>query len=114
MRRERGSATVWVLLCCLVLFLFVVASLEVGSALVARHRAQTAADLASLAAARRLLAGSATPCAAAARVAAAMGARVSTCHAYRQVVEVVAEVPLTGLLAGLPPARGRARAGGGP
>jgi secretion/DNA translocation related TadE-like protein len=97
-----------------VLFLFVVASLEVGAAVVARHRAQTAADLASLAAARRLLAGSATPCAAAARVAAAMGAQIRACHAHRQVVDVVAEVPLTGLLAGLPPARARARAGGGP
>ena len=50
-----------------------------GSAVIARHRAQAAADLAALAAAGRLASGPQAACASAASLAAAMSATVSAC-----------------------------------
>lgn len=51
----------------------------IGAVVIARHRAQTAADLAALAAAQSLAAGPAAACGRAASVAAAMGATVQQC-----------------------------------
>ncbi len=51
----------------------------VGAAVVARHRAQAAADLAALAAAARVPAGAAAACAQAGAVARAMRAGVAGC-----------------------------------
>lgn len=51
----------------------------VGSAVVARHRAQSAADLAALAAAARVPAGPAAACGAAQGVAAAVAAKIRRC-----------------------------------
>lgn len=56
-----------------------VAGIRIGGAVVARHRAQAAADLAALAAAQHLAAGPAAACRAAEAVAAAMGAAVGSC-----------------------------------
>lgn len=50
-----------------------------GSAVVARHRAQAAADLAALAAANGLTAGPAAACARAGEIATAMGALMPSC-----------------------------------
>jgi secretion/DNA translocation related TadE-like protein len=53
-RDDRGSASVWVLACsALVLLVAVAVSLRAGAVL-ARHRAESAADLAALAAAGRI------------------------------------------------------------
>jgi len=87
-------------------------ALAVAGALVARQRAESAADLAALAAAR-----GGAGCAVAARVAAAAGGRVVACavdgSAVAPDVSLVVEVPVPGVLAALdvPPARARARAG---
>jgi secretion/DNA translocation related TadE-like protein len=82
-----------------------------GAAIVARHRASVVADLSALAAADALLADAPAPCVSAARVAAAQGGRVVSCHLGQAEVRVVAEMPRGPLLGFLPPARARARAG---
>ncbi|MBC3842945.1 hypothetical protein GXW82_30520 [Streptacidiphilus sp. 4-A2] len=95
-----------------------VAVLGLAAAVAARHRAESAADLAALAAADRMLVDPAGACAEAVRVAAAQRAELTSCvlssDAERDSVLVAVESPLAGpdgLFAGLPPARGRARAG---
>jgi secretion/DNA translocation related TadE-like protein len=63
---DRGSATVLVLGVCLAAFVLVTTVAGLGSAVAARHRAESVADLASLAAADVLLGRAAgSPCGAA-------------------------------------------------
>jgi secretion/DNA translocation related TadE-like protein len=115
MNGDRGSATVWVVIACLVTWAVATLALSIGGAVVARHRAESAADLAALAGARVLANGIGDPCAEATRVAAATRARVVGCESFADgSLQVVAEVPLPRLLArwpDLPPARARSRAG---
>ncbi len=116
---ERGSATVWMLALCLLLGVGVVAVGGLVSVLSARARAAATADLAALAAAGRVLPGGvlpggqgeAAPCAAAARVARAAGARMVVCTLAGPVAEVTVELDLPGRFRRLPPTRARARAG---
>jgi secretion/DNA translocation related TadE-like protein len=108
---DNGSATVWMLCCCVLLIGLCAVVLAQGAAVVARHRASVVADLAALAAADALLAGTPTPCVSAARVAAAQGGRLVQCQTGGDEVRVVAEMPTGSLLTFLPPARARARAG---
>lgn len=84
---------------------------QVGVAVVTRHRAQAAADLAALAAAARLVEGVEVGCAEAAEVARRMGARVRGCDvaAWDATVIVERNVPI-GLL-GVRTVRAVARAG---
>ncbi|MFJ8432054.1 Rv3654c family TadE-like protein [Kitasatospora sp. NPDC094019] len=114
-RRDTGSATVWLLAGVLVGCVAFTAALALGVVLAARHRAESAADLAALAAADRLLVDADGGCGRARAVAAAQAAAVVSCAAdlAADAVEVVAEVPVTGLPLRLPvgPARARARAG---
>jgi secretion/DNA translocation related TadE-like protein len=85
--------------------------MSVGSAVLARHRAEAAADLAALAAAGRVEMGSAAPCGAARRVAEHMAVRLTACR--RVGVDAVTEVELSpgGLLTPFGTAGARARAG---
>lgn len=62
-----------------VLLAFTVGGFHLGSAVIARHRAQAAADLAALAAAARLPDGVEAACGEASVIAAAMGAAVADC-----------------------------------
>jgi secretion/DNA translocation related TadE-like protein len=114
--RDEGSATIWVLTLCVVVWSAAVAAASVGAALVARHRAESAADLAALAAAQAAVRGDADSCGRAARVAAATGVRLVGCRLGADgSVLVITEVRAPGLVAqwtGMPPARARARAGG--
>jgi secretion/DNA translocation related TadE-like protein len=114
-RRDCGSATVWVLVACLLTWAMAALALSIGGALVARHRAESAADLAALAGARALADGGAEGCADAARVAAATRTLLVACDRLADgSLQVVVEAPLPQLLARmshLPPARARARAG---
>lgn len=57
-----------------------VGGMWLGSAVLARHRAQSAADLAALAAAQRVPAGRSAACLSAEALAAAMGAAVMRCE----------------------------------
>ena len=80
-----------------------------GSAVVARHRAQAAADLAALAAAARLAAGPATACAQAKAVAREM--RVGTTGCAVDDLDVVVTVEVRLGVGGWGSARAAARAG---
>jgi secretion/DNA translocation related TadE-like protein len=87
----------------------------VGAAVVARHRAGTAADMAALAAAGRAAVGDPAPCATAAVIARADGAALDGCEVEAGGV-VAVRVRVTVRLGpfGAVPALGRARAGPAP
>jgi secretion/DNA translocation related TadE-like protein len=91
-REERGSASVWVLAIGLVAIMVAQALAVIGSATVARHRAQAAADLAALAAALRVLEGESVACARAAEVSARNGASLVACRLDGFDVVVTVEV----------------------
>jgi len=80
-----------------------------GAAVVARHRAQAAADLAALAAAARLVAGPETACALA--TAAAREMRVSTASCIVDDLDVVVTTEVRLAIGGWGSARAGARAG---
>ncbi|MGB6208582.1 Rv3654c family TadE-like protein [Mycobacterium sp.] len=84
-------------------------SLYLGSAVVARHRAQAAADLAALAAAARLVAGPETACLQANVVAREMRTSITGCAVDDLDVVVTTEVRLA--VGGGGSARAAARAG---
>ncbi|MFE4973209.1 Rv3654c family TadE-like protein [Kitasatospora sp. NPDC056651] len=112
---DAGSATVWLLALAMLGTSVFGATVVVRSVVAARHRAESAADLAALAGAGRMLLDLDGGCARAAGLAAAQGAGLVSCTVDRSAdaVEVVAEVAVRGLPARLPvgPARARARAG---
>ncbi|MFD0272647.1 Rv3654c family TadE-like protein [Kitasatospora sp. NPDC127111] len=114
-RGDAGSATVWLVAFAVLGCAAFTATLAVGAVAAARHRAESAADLAALAAADRLLSDVDGGCGRAAGIAAAQAATVVSCTVDREAdaVEVVAEVPVGGLPVRLPvgPARARSRAG---
>jgi secretion/DNA translocation related TadE-like protein len=79
----------------------------VGSAVVARHRAQAAADLAALAGAARMPSGVSAACARATAVAREM--RVDSVQCQADDLDIVVTVQVAAVFAG--PARAAARAG---
>jgi secretion/DNA translocation related TadE-like protein len=81
----------------------------IGTAALARHRAQTAADLAALAAAARLPLGPEAACGQARRLAAAMGAALTECDVEQLDIVVTTAVRMNGRFGGV--ARASARAG---
>lgn len=110
--RERGSATVWTVALAGLLALLGAASVLVGAAVVARHRAGAAADLAALAVAVRAVRGDPAACAAGSALAAANGADLVACSVGPgSVVAVEVSVPVRLGPLGLLAASGRARAG---
>ncbi len=107
-----GAASVLVLAVLMVALVLVGAVGGLSGAVLARHRATAAADLAALAGAD-VLAGRAPgdACSAAAEVAAANGARLRSCAADGADLLISAAVVPPGALAALGSATGRARAG---
>jgi len=95
------------LLCVLVAASFAAA----GAAIVARHRAQSAADLAALAAAVHLAEGPDPACGQARRIASANRARLVSCRVVGSDVIVTTEVRPAGVAALAGVARAHARAG---
>ena len=79
-----------------VLLAVTIGGVQLGSAVIDRHRAQAAADMAALAAARVMPAGLTAACDKAGAVARAMGTAVTACtaDALDVVVTVDAQVPL--------------------
>ncbi|MBG0814018.1 flp pilus-assembly TadE/G-like family protein [Planomonospora sp. ID82291] len=111
-RRERGSATVWTVAVMAVLFMLTVTVVLTGTARAARHRAQSAADLGALAAARLAFTGPGRGCAEATALAAANGARLLRCSSgVDGVVEVRVVVGFSLPIIGGREATARARAG---
>ncbi len=108
---DRGAATVFACVGVVVLLLVTGLAAHVGSAVLARQRAETGADLAALAGAAQLLRGTGFACATAAAVARANSVDVTGCRAdgLDLLVEVTAEVAGGRGFGGT--AVGRARAG---
>lgn len=77
-----------------VLLVLTMGGAVVGSAVIARHRAQAVADLAALAAAGRVASGQEAACASASSLAAATGGSVSSCTVDELDVIVRTEVPV--------------------
>lgn len=102
--RDRGSGSVLALGAIAALFLLLSALLVLGAALIAGGQARTAADLAALAGAGRLVSGEGpdAACRAAGRAAELNGARLRSCAVAEQGalgdVRVEAEVELPALL----------------
>ena len=123
-RNDAGSASLWALSLAMVLWVCVAGVVLAGVAVVARHRAATAADMAALAAASVIAqtegggnAGSGLRgCAAAKAIALANDATVTSCHAIGQVVDVTTRVQIPALswLGGLELDAVSARARAGP
>ncbi|MFD4293617.1 Rv3654c family TadE-like protein [Rhodococcus sp. NPDC058505] len=110
MKDERGSASVLSCFVMLALVAVVVAVGHVGSAVVARHRAQAAADLGALAAATSVELGETGACAAARDLAGRMGGVVRDCRfeGWDAILTVTVPVPV-----GTGAATAAARAGPG-
>nr|WP_309297872.1 Rv3654c family TadE-like protein [Mycobacterium kiyosense] len=106
-RDERGSATVFAAFLVAGLLCLTAAGVCLGSAVVARHRAQAAADLAALAGAERLPQGYAAACASATSLARQM--RVGDVRCAADDLDIVVTVEVPAVLAGV--ARASARAG---
>lgn len=84
-------ASVWVAVAATAFCMVFAAVLAMGQAVVARHRAGGAADLAALAAADHALLGQEAACGLARRVAAAQQAAVARCAVVGEIAEVAAE-----------------------
>ena len=111
MCRDRGSATIWAAALAGLVWVGSSAAGLYGSAVMARHRAETAADLAALAAAVHVPDGRSGACAVGARIAGDNGATLRSCEVAGDEVEVVVSrrVSLGGL--GTFASVARARAG---
>jgi secretion/DNA translocation related TadE-like protein len=103
-------ATVFVCLGVALVMAMTALAIHLGAAVLARQRAETAADLAALAGAARVLSGADLVCARATEVASANGVTVDSCvvRGIDVLISVVGQVdagPLTGTVSA------RARAG---
>jgi secretion/DNA translocation related TadE-like protein len=110
-RGDRGSATLWVVTAMVVVLAVGGTSGAVGIVILTRHRANTAADAAALAAAREVLEGAGPACAAAAGIARTDAASLTRCGLDGATAQVEVAVALPGVLSRFGTAVGRARAG---
>lgn len=108
---ERGAATVMAAAAVGVLVLLLGLGLQLGAATLARHRAETAADLAALAAAREAVRGEDLACARAGEVATANGAVLRSCRWSGWTVAVGTTAATRGVPSVIGDAEGRALAG---
>lgn len=108
---ERGSGTIWIAAMAMTLCVVAVAVVLLGLAQTARHKANTAADLAALAAAQVLEDGTGSPCDIASSNAAANGARLAACAIDGEIVSVSVSIDVQLGRLGLGTATATARAG---
>jgi secretion/DNA translocation related TadE-like protein len=106
--RDAGSASILVLAIGLSIMMVAMGVMAVGDAIVARHRAQAAADFGALAGALVATSGPAFACGRARELVGANGARMVSCEMSGLDVIVRAEVDAHG---GWGAARASARAG---
>jgi secretion/DNA translocation related TadE-like protein len=102
---------VWVLAAGVLTVVVALAASAVGAAIVARHRAQTAADLAALGGAALAVEGEQAACARAAMLVAENDGRIVACHLDGWDLTVAAEVMPSGVAAFAGAAHASARAG---
>ncbi|WP_327161379.1 Rv3654c family TadE-like protein [Mycolicibacterium wolinskyi] len=77
---DRGSASLLAVALIAILLAFTTGAAYLGAAVIARHRAQAAADLAALAAAGAVAGGPEAACARASQIASAMRTTVAACR----------------------------------
>ena len=113
MRRDAdgGVGTVWTAAAIAVVLGVLVFALQLGAAVLARHRAEAAADLAALAAAGRAERGQRIACARAEEIATEMNGSLTECEITGWEAEVTVRVRLPFAPFDTGPASGRARAG---
>jgi secretion/DNA translocation related TadE-like protein len=104
-------ATVWAAGAVAVLMSMAVFGLHLGTAMVARHHVESAADLAALAGAGMAVAGERYACTQARRVTDRMRVQLSSCRTQGWDVLVEVATRPAGWLGDLGTATGRARAG---
>jgi secretion/DNA translocation related TadE-like protein len=92
-RADTGSATVWWVALCALLWFLTLAVLLAASVRIDRDRAATAADLAALAAAARAAQGTDQACTRARAIAQANRADLRSCALTGPVAEVTVSVP---------------------
>lgn len=111
-RDESGGATVLACFTLAALVVVTAALVHVGGVVVSRHRAQSAADLAALAAAYALDGGGESACAAASSIADRMRVELAHCSVdgWQVVVATTVSAAGSGVLP-IGPARAVARAG---
>ena len=108
---DRGVATVWAAGAVAVLMSMAVFGLHLGTAMVARHHVESAADLAALAGAGMAVAGERYACTQARRVTDRMRVQLLSCRTQGWDVLVEVGTRPAGWLGDLGAATGRARAG---
>jgi len=109
-QQDSGVATIWTAMAVAALAGVAVLACWLGAAVLARHRAESAADLGALAAAAHAAEGPTRACERARWVADRMAVSLLTCRWQR--LDAFVEVQAPGLgLAGLPGPAARARAG---
>ncbi|MGQ0719510.1 MAG: Rv3654c family TadE-like protein [Pseudonocardiales bacterium] len=108
---DRGMATVWAAAAIAVLMSMAVFGLHLGQAVVVRHQAESAADLAALAGAGMVAAGERYACTHARRVTDRMRVQLVSCQTHGWDVLVEAAARPAGWLGRVGAATGRARAG---
>jgi secretion/DNA translocation related TadE-like protein len=108
---DRGIATVWAAGAIAVLVSVAVFGLHLGHALIARHHAESAADLAALAGAAQALPGEPYACAQAHRVTDHMQVKLVSCQLRNWDVLVEVSTRPPGWLGTLGTATAQARAG---
>ena len=108
---DRGVATVWAAGAIAVLVSVAAFGLHLGEAMVIRHRAEAAADLAALAAAARAVPGERYACDQARSITGRMRVQLASCslHGWDALISVTAQP--TGWLGTLGPATAHSRAG---
>ena len=109
--RERGSGTLLAIGVGAVLIVGGLVGTALATVIAATHRADAAADLAALSAARLLVEGEEEACAKARAVAKANAAELETCQTANLTVEIVVRARTGRLLGTSITVRGRARAG---
>jgi secretion/DNA translocation related TadE-like protein len=112
--RERGSATVWVLVAAAVICAFAGVGVSIGLVAAADQRARTVADLSALAAAAALVRAEGDPCVRAREIAQANRAVVSRCAVDGSSMRIWVAVGLPAALRALDGRAATARARAGP
>lgn len=111
---DRGSATIVAALASVLLISLLWLGMQLGLAIITRHRAEGAADLAALAAAAGAPQGQSQACAKAKWVTAKMGALLVSCRVQGWDAWVEVRTPSPAPLPPFGAADGRARAGPAP
>lgn len=110
-RSDRGSASVWAVGALAALLAVVVAVVHLGGVAVARHQAESAADLAALAGAGRVVAGEPAACERAGEITGRMRVRIDSCRVQGWDVLLEVSARPAGPVGRFGAATARARAG---